>query len=335
MVIKYQISKPKYNLHTTFEIAHGKRDYTETVSVKLEYDNIFGIGECMPYPRYGETTESVVKEISTYIDKICKLELQAAKLELQKFPSGAARNAIDIALWDLLRKAKNKNLWDITGFNQPKDIYSAYTITGSPDNFIKQAKIHKNKNIIKIKFIGDGNDNERLLNVRKINPNCMIVVDANESLQLNEIEFWIDTFTKNNVDVIEQPFKANSNDEIEGIKHFNKKKLILDICADESCHTKDDVENLKKIGYSMVNIKLDKTGGITGAIDLLEEARRLNLKVMVGCMTTSSAGIIPAYLTVAQEADLVDLDAPLLIKNDIENNLKFEENKILSSNFIN
>ena len=317
---KLTVKKEIFSLKSPFRIAHGTRYNSEVIVVEITDDNISGKGEAVPYKRYNETCESVIEQIKSVQNKINKgIDLKT----LQKImPNGAARNAIDCALWDLKAKQQKKHIWEIAGLPKPKTINTVFTLViDSPDNMAREAK-EKTKlfSTLKLKLAGDEIDKDRMLAVHNAAPNSKIIIDANESWNEELYLDLIKTCQKSNVQMIEQPFKASQDEILATLPR------PIDICADESCHVTSDLANL--VGkYDMVNIKLDKTGGLTEAINLFKEAKKLNFKIMVGCMVGTSLSMRPAYY-IAQMADLVDIDGPLLLKEDRDGGLIYTGSRV-------
>ena len=313
------LEKQIFPLKQNFNIAHGTRKEAEVIYLKISEGDIYGEGESVPYSRYQESCQSVMKQITDIRDKI---ESGINRQDLQKIiPAGAARNAIDSALWDLESKKSGQDIWQIANLPEAKKISTAFTIViDDPKIMGKNADNLKDKYpLLKLKLAGDGADGQRILAVRENAPNNRIIIDANESWNQNNYQDAIEICKKTKIEMIEQPFPTNNDEFLREIKKE------ITICADESCHISSDLENLYG-KYDMINIKLDKTGGLTEALKLSKKAKNMGFKIMVGCMVGSSLSIKPAFY-LAQIADLVDLDGPLLIKND-RNLLKFLDDQI-------
>lgn len=311
---KLVAKQESFELLKPFRIAHGTRNSSEVIVVEISENGFVGKGEATPYKRYGESCESVLKQIKEIAPAI---KNGLSKEDLQNLiKAGAARNALDLALWDLESKKTNKEIYQLANLPKPKTIKTAYTLViDSPEIMAKEAADKKNNfPIFKLKLAGDNGDMERIIAVREAAKNAIIVLDANESWNEKIYQESIKICLDAKVSMIEQPFKANEDEFLRNIKRE------IAICADESCHIVKDLENLYG-KYDMVNIKLDKTGGLSQALQLVKKARKMNFKIMVGCMVCTSLGILPAYY-LAQIADFVDIDAPLLLKND-RNLLKF------------
>jgi L-alanine-DL-glutamate epimerase-like enolase superfamily enzyme len=300
-----------FPLAQVFRISRGARTQAEVVTVIYEKDGIIGRGECVPYARYNETLESVIKQIEDLPDSIDKETLQ------ENLPPGAARNAVDCALWDFECKKLDQRIWETANIQQPEKNITAYTLSlDEPENMFKQAEKNSNRPLLKIK-LGTPNDMPRLEAVRKGAPNSEIIVDANEGWDAEIYSQLAPQLVRLGVKLVEQPLPADKDDDLIGLPR------PLPICADESCHDRKSLEKL--IGkYDFVNIKLDKTGGLTEALLLKNEALEAGFKIMVGCMVGSSLAMAPATL-IAQNATFVDLDGPLLLAQDRQHGLLYDE----------
>ncbi|WP_028022442.1 enolase C-terminal domain-like protein [Enterovibrio calviensis] len=301
-----------YTLKRPFTISRGSRNTAEVIQVSVEKDGKFGVGECSPTGRYGESFDSVLAEIESVNDT--QFDRTSLKSML---PPGAARNAIDCALWML----EADNFPD--NFSLPNQIQTAMTVSiASPEAMAEEAKryVEQGATLIKVKLNAD-EVYERLAAVRAVAPDTTLIVDANEAWGTLDIATTLQQIAPLNIAMVEQPLPANEDDALKGISS------AIPLCADESCHTADDVDVL--IGkYQMVNIKLDKTGGLTAAFELEQAARAAGLQIMVGCMLGSSIAM-RAALPVAATAVMVDLDGAFLISDDIENGLHYEHGNIV------
>ncbi len=286
----------------SFVISRGSRTEVRVVVAEISDGADTGRGECVPYPRYGETIEGVLAEIAA-------ADVTGDREALRRtMKPGAARNALDCALWDLEAKRAGKPAWVLAGLAEPKPAVTCYTLSlGTPESMAAAARAAAELPILKVKLGGDG-DAERIRAVRAAAPRATLVVDANEAW--NAANFAANMRACGEVDValIEQPLPAGSDDMLRDIRR------TVPICADESVHVTADLEALAG-KYDGINVKLDKAGGLTEALDLVREARRRNFSVMVGCMVATSLAMAPAML-IAQQADIVDLDGPLLLARD-------------------
>ena len=300
-----------FPLAQVFRISRGARTQAEVVTVTIEKDGVTGRGECVPYARYNETLESVIKQVESLPADINKETLQ------DTLPPGAARNAVDCALWDFECKKRDQRIWKIAGIQVPEQKMTAYTLSlDEPEIMFKQAEKNSNRPLLKIK-LGTQNDMPRLEAVRKGAPNSEIIVDANEGWDAELYSKLAPELVSLGVKLVEQPLPADQDNDLIGLPR------PLPICADESCHDRKSLEKL--IGkYDFVNIKLDKTGGLTEALQLKDKAVEAGFKIMVGCMVGSSLAMAPAML-IAQNATFVDLDGPLLLEQDRRHGLFYDE----------
>ena len=300
-----------FPLAHVFRISRGARTQAEVVTVTIEKDGVTGRGECVPYARYNETLESVIKQVESLPADIDKETLQ------DTLPPGAARNAVDCAVWDFECKKLDQRIWKIAGIQVPEQKITAYTLSlDEPKNMFKQAEKNSNRPLLKVK-LGTPNDMPRLEAVRKGAPNSEIIVDANEGWDAELYSQLAPELVRLGVKLVEQPLPADQDGDLIGLPR------PLPICADESCHDRKSLEKL--IGkYDFVNIKLDKTGGLTEALLLKNKALEAGFKIMVGCMVGSSLAMAPATL-IAQNATFVDLDGPLLLAHDRRHGLLYDE----------
>jgi L-alanine-DL-glutamate epimerase-like enolase superfamily enzyme len=308
----------------SFTIARGSRTEAVVVTATIERDGAVGRGECVPYARYGESVEGVASDIRALETRIANgLHRTALQSEL---PPGAARNALDCAFWDLEAKQAGKRVWDLSGTPTPDGLTTAYTLSvGTPDAMAEAASVAAHRPLLKVKLAGrneTGADDDRIRAVRRAAPEATLIVDANEAWAGDDLAIFMDACAEANVALVEQPLPASDDALLGDIEH------PIPICADESAH---DVRGLPELigRYDAINIKLDKTGGLTEALALAEQSRRAGLSIMVGCMLGTSLAMAPA-MVVAASADFVDLDGPLLLAKDREPGLTFEGSAMLS-----
>lgn len=301
-------------LARAFTIARGTKTAAEVICVEIDDDGNVGRGECVPYPRYGETAARVAGDIERLRPAI---EAGLSRQELQDLlPAGAARNALDCALWDLEAKASGRRVWELAGLAPPAAIVTAETIAiDSPQAMAAAAARLADRPLLKIK-VGADAVLERVGAVREAAPLARLIVDANEGWSGELLMAVCEPLAALGVEVIEQPLRAGDDDAIAGFRPE------LTLCADESCHTVADLIRLAD-RYQMVNVKLDKAGGLTGAIALVAAAREHGIGLMIGCMVATSLAIAPAQL-LAGQADFVDLDGPLWLAADRQPGLRFE-----------
>ncbi|MBX7146403.1 MAG: dipeptide epimerase [Alphaproteobacteria bacterium] len=314
LVIKHE----SWPISGKFSISRGSKTSAEIVLVEINVEDKKGRGECVPYPRYQETVESVIAQIETtryFIEHgITRQDLQSL------LPAGAARNALDCALWDLEAKQNNTSVGQKLGCEPLHPITSTYTISlGTPEEMGKAASLHADKPLLKIKLSGQ-QDIERLLEIRKNAPNARLIIDPNESWTFDQLQSYMPALIKIGIELIEQPLPAKQDQQIS---NYN---FPIILCADESCHDRSYLPSLKN-KYQAVNIKLDKTGGLTEALSMLNESRTRGFKIMVGCMVGTSLAMAPAMF-LAQNADWVDLDGPLLLAYDRDPGLILKNNQL-------
>ena len=304
--MKLTVSNDSFRLAQVFTISRGSRTEARVITVRLDDNGYAGYGECVPYARYGESIESVNAQIESVrgavLEGMTRQELQ------QALPAGTARNALDCALWDLQAKTANTTVWQLAGLQKPAAVTSCYTLSlAAPEDMRTAAHRHNDMPVLKIKLGGEG-DLERLQAVREGAPESRLVVDANEGWSVEDYLELAPVMVELGVALVEQPLPAGDDDALSGVER------TLPICADESCHDANSLEQLYG-KYDFINIKLDKTGGLTEALRLKSVAQAAGFKIMVGCMVSTSLAMAPAVL-VAQGADIVDLDGPLLLAED-------------------
>jgi len=305
------VTAESFRLAEVFTISRGSRTEAHVLTIRVSRDGVTGWGECVPYARYGETLESVTAQIENLPAGITRDQLQAA------LPAGAARNAVDCALWDHAAKTAGKRVWQLAGLSAPGPEITCFTLSlDTPDNMRAAAARHAHRPILKIK-LGTPDDMARLEAVRAGAPTARIVVDANEGWTADVYSELAPHLLRLGVAMVEQPLPAGQDDLLAEIAR------PLPVCADESCHDRASLPGL--VGkYDMVNIKLDKTGGLTEALALRDAARAQGWDVMVGCMVGTSLAMAPAVL-VAQGAAVTDLDGPLLLAEDRDPPLVFDD----------
>ncbi len=305
-----QVVQDVFRLAEVFTISRGSRTEAKVLTVSVTRDGQVGRGECVPYARYGETMDSVAEEIAALPEDVTREGLY------DLLGAGAARNAVDCALWDLEAKTAGKRVWELLGAAEPKPCITAFTLSlGTPESMQIAAAKHAHRPLLKIK-LGTPDDMARLEAVRAGAPDSTIIVDANEGWTAEVYTELAPHLLRLGVTMVEQPMPAGEDGMLAEIER------PLPVCADESCH---DTATLAGLAgkYDMVNIKLDKTGGLTEAMRLNAAARAEGYRVMVGCMVGSSLAMAPATI-VAQGAEVVDLDGPLLLAEDRAEPLNFD-----------
>jgi L-alanine-DL-glutamate epimerase-like enolase superfamily enzyme len=305
------VTRDVFRLAEAFTISRGSRTEAQVLTVRITRDGVTGWGECVPYARYDETLDSVTAEIEGLPQGIDRTVLQEA------LPAGAARNAVDCALWDLEAKAAGRRVWELAGLARPGPEITAYTLSlDTPDKMEASARKHAHRPLLKIK-LGTEDDMARLEAVRRGAPEARIIVDANEGWSTEIYSELAPHLARLGVALVEQPLPAGDDEALVGLDR------PVPLCADESCHDRASLPGLRG-KYDVVNIKLDKTGGLTEALLLKEQALAEGYDVMTGCMVGSSLAMAPAVL-VAQGAVVTDLDGPLLLAEDREVPLVFDE----------
>ncbi len=310
--MKLTVTRDAFPFARLFTISRGSRSVAQVLTVRVTQDGVTGWGECVPYARYGESLESVTEQIESLPLPITRAELQSA------LPPGAARNAVDCALWDLECKQTGRRAWELAGLPAPGPEITAYTLSlDSPGKMREQAAENAHRPLLKTKLGGGDEDIARIRAVRLGAPDARIIVDANEGWTPELYARLAPVLVDLGVEMVEQPLPAGQDDALLDMDR------VLPVCADESCHDRASLAALKG-KYDIVNIKLDKTGGLTEALALREAALAQGYRVMVGCMVGSSLAMAPAVL-LAQGAAFTDLDGPLLLAQDRDNALHFDE----------
>lgn len=307
------VEAERFPLAAAFTISRGTKTEAAVITCTITAGENAGRGECVPYARYGETLDNVREAIEAMrgaiSDGITREEL------IRAMKPGAARNAVDCALWDLEAKISGTRVYERVSTAPPRPLETAYTISlGEPEEMAESARRHAARPLLKVK-VGTGDDIARIRAVAEAAPQSRIILDANEGWSGDTIRDHFLAAARYRIALIEQPL-PQGEDEI-----LRKIPRPVPICADESVHTEDDLESLLGL-YDAINIKLDKAGGLTAALMLHERARALGFGVMVGCMVGTSLAMAPAVL-VAQDAEFVDLDGPLLLARDREASLDY------------
>lgn len=304
----------------SFRIARGAKTEAHVVVAEISDGAVAARGECVPYARYGESLESVTAEIA---ERAGDIERGLTREALQQsMKAGAARNALDCALIDWEAKTSGRPAHEILGLPAPQPVRTAYTLSlDSPEAMARAAgeAAAKGRGLLKLKIAGAG-DLERVAAVRAAAPEARLIADANEGWSLDDLVRFAPELARLGVALIEQPLKA---DEDTALLSF---KSLVPLCADESCHTRADLPRLAG-RYSHINVKLDKAGGLTEAAALCLAARAQGLKLLVGCMVSTSLAMAPACL-LAGFAEFVDLDGPLLLARDRESALRYEGDRL-------
>lgn len=300
-----------------FRISRGSRTEACVVTVIINDGEYTGRGEGVPIARYKQNTESVLAQINAIADVA---GLDRHKL-LELLPAGAARNAVDCALWDLEAKRRGKRAWELANIPITDRVETSFTISlDTPARMAAAAAAVIHLPILKLKLCGDDRDVARVESVRTAAPHARLFIDANESWSPHHYRNTVSALNELGVELIEQPFPADADDVLETLEH------AIPVCADESCHMTADLPHLKN-RYEAINIKLDKTGGLTEALKLYQSARENDFKTLIGCMVCTSLSIAPARV-LASNAEWIDLDAPLLLARDRDYGLHYQYGNI-------
>ena len=308
------LSVERFPIAGTFTIARGSKTEAVVVEARITSGGITGRGECVPYARYGETVEGVLAAIeSLRADLASGLSREALQ---HRLPAGAARNAVDCALWDLEAKPSGMGCAELAGLPTLRPVVTAYTLSlDTPEAMARAAAAATDRPLLKLK-LGAPGDRERLAAVREAAPDTRLIVDANEGWKAADLPGLLDACAAVRVELVEQPLPADDDRRLARIDR------PVPVCADESVHDRAGLADLRT-RYDAINVKLDKAGGLTEALALAEVAHGLGFGVMVGCMLASSLAMAPALL-VAQRAKWVDLDGPLLLARDRLPGLHYE-----------
>jgi L-alanine-DL-glutamate epimerase-like enolase superfamily enzyme len=297
-----------------FTISRGAKTEAVTVVAEVSRSGLAGRGECVPYRRYGETAEATLAALRTMQGPVSRgLDRKALQAAM---PPGAARNALDCALLDLEAKISGQRVWDLLGRPAPGACTTAFTISlGSPEAMAAATAKVAHRRLLKIKLGGEG-DGKRIAAVRQAAPRTELIVDANEAWTSDNLEQNLSACAQAAVTLIEQPLPAGQDEALARIRR------PVAVCADESVHDRASLEGLRD-RYDAVNIKLDKTGGLTEALAMADAAQALGFEIMVGCMVATSLAMAPAMLLTSQ-ARFVDLDGPLLLERDRDGGLRYD-----------
>src|SRR5437588_12470223 len=304
-------------LKQLLRISRGSRTEARVVVVTVTDGQHTGRGEGVPIARYNQSVASVLEQIESI-----KREKSLDRHRIQQLlPAGAARNALDCALWDLEAKISGKRAWELANVLMVPKVETSFTISlDTPEKMAAAAKTNATAPILKLKLGGDDVDLARVEAVREAAPAARLLIDANESWSPAHYRKIVPTLKRLGVELIEQPFPAEADEVLETLDHS------VPVCADESCHTSADLPRLTN-RYEMINVKLEKTGGLTEALRLCKHARESGFKLLIGCMVGTSLSMAPARL-LASASDDVDLDGPLLLARDRDCGLTYENNRI-------
>lgn len=314
MGVEIVVEQASFSLAREFRISRGAKTQADVVVVSISENGLTGRGESVPYARYGETLPQVLDQLNavTHITSLDALTKASALLQ-----AGSARNALDCAIWDLTVQKEQRSIHHLTGLPSIQGCHTAQTLSiETPDAMYQAALELQGSPLIKIK-LDDNQIIERMEAVHRALPESKFIVDANEGWSFALLQNVAPALAALNVVLLEQPLAAKDDACLAGYQ------CPITLCADESCHTAEDIPRLAQ-RYQAVNIKLDKTGGLTEAMQLLHTAKRANMEIMVGCMVATSLAMAPAYALCAA-AQYVDLDGPLLVAEDRPNGFEFQD----------
>ncbi len=314
-----EVQEQSWPLDKPFRISRGARTEARVIVATVGDGRNRGRGEGVPYARYGESVASALAQLE-------KLRSQCAagfdRNAIQNLlPAGAARNALDCALWDFEAKSTGQRVWELAKLPIINEIETSFTLSvGTPEEMALVAGAHAEAPLLKLKLDGTDLDLPRVKAVRQAAPGARLLVDANESWSSSHYLAVAPALADLGVALIEQPFPAKDDHILKTLPH------PVPVCADESCHTTADLPRLTGL-YEVVNLKVDKTGGLTEALRLATEARRRGFKLFIGCMVCTSLGIAPARI-LATASDYIDLDGPLLLAGDRHHGLSYRHGRI-------
>jgi L-Ala-D/L-Glu epimerase len=311
---KLAASIERWPIAGSFTISRGAKTEAVTVVATVSHGDHTGRGECVPYPRYGETPEATLAMLGGMQEAVSRgMDRQALQAAM---PAGAARNALDCALLDLEAKSCGQRVWNVLGRPAPRPCTTAFTISlGTPEAMATATAKAAHRPLLKIKLGGDG-DGERISAVREAARESELIVDANEAWTPDNLEQNLLACAAAGVTLVEQPLPAGQDEALTRIKR------PIAVCADESVHDRASLAGLRA-RYDAVNIKLDKTGGLTEALAMADAAQALGFEIMIGCMVATSLAMAPAML-LAPQARFVDLDGPLLLARDRDDGLRYD-----------
>ena len=317
--LRLAVRVERWPIRGGFTIARGSKHEAVVVVAQVNDGIRTGRGECVPYARYGESVEATVAAIEACVESLASGVSRAELATL--LPAGAARNALDCALWDFEAKRSGRSAAELAGVAPLRPVETAFTISlATPEAMAAKAREASAYPLLKLKLGGAG-DKERLASIREAVPEARLIADANEAWQTNDIESLLAVAAAHRVELVEQPLPADRDDMLAHLER------PVPVCADESVHGLASLDDIAG-RYDAVNIKLDKTGGLTEALAVAERARALGLKIMAGSMVATSLSMAPAML-LAQGADYVDLDGPLLLARDRVPGLSYQSGRIL------
>lgn len=314
-----RIHVESWPLRTPFRISRGEKSETSVVTVELHASGAIGRGECCPYPRYGETIASIKDQLD-HFDPGSIRAASIARMRQMLLPTlspGSARNALDCALWDLEAKITGTPAWQLIGVTKPTAALTCFTLSlDTPDAMATEARRHAQCPLLKLKLGNAPHDGDRIKAVRAARPDARLVCDANEGWRIADLQTLLPIAKAAGIELIEQPLPAAEDHALARLSP------VVPLCADELASPDREIASLAD-RYQAINIKLDKTGGLTAARTAVAEACRLDMKIMVGSMVSTSLSMAPASL-LAAEADWIDLDSPLLLANDRQHAMQID-----------
>lgn len=318
---KLKIIRVDWPTKGSFRIARSALTHIPTLRVEIEEDGVIGRAECRPYTRYNESCETVREQIEALRPALIAGLL---KSELQNFlKPGAARNAIDCALWDLEAKLTGISVSERLGLEPPRPRETAFTLSiDTPSNMAQAAQEAARYTLLKIKIKADSGAAcaKAILQAR---PDARLIIDANEALSFEQAKDLLLDLKGLNIVLIEQPMPQGQDQRLPHLPKGSRGETTPMFCADESLHTEADLDPLWEAGYRSINVKLDKCGGLTAGLSLMQTAKDKGFQIMAGCMVGSSLAMAPMIM-LERFADVIDLDGPLLLSKDIENGLKYD-----------
>ncbi|MBP6014067.1 MAG: dipeptide epimerase [Alphaproteobacteria bacterium] len=319
MSARLAVADERWPLREPFRISRGTKTEAHVVVATIERGGRLGRGECVPYARYGETVTGVIATIESARNDI---EAGATRQDLLRLMRpGAARNALDCALWDLEAKEAGRRVWDLAGLPEPRPATTALTIALNEPAAMAAATHAANAPLLKVK-LGSADDMTRLAAVRAASPTATLIVDPNEAWSFDQLESYGAQLNRLGVTLIEQPLPADADANLAG--HSSP----VPICADEALHTAADLRGIAG-KYAAINIKLDKTGGLTAALELAREAQNSGLSIMIGCMVSTSLSMAPAFV-LSSMAHFIDLDGPLLLAKDRQPGIRYDGTRMFA-----
>lgn len=319
--VRISAAQESWPIAGDFTIARGSKTSAEVVVAKIHAGNLTGRGECLPYPRFAETPDQTLEQISQFGDHLPPQHDLTPDYLLRHLPAGAARNALDCALWDLRAQRQQKPVWQLAGLPAPAPVVTAFTISlDTPEKMQANAQANAHRPLLKVKLGQPADDAARLRAVRGGAPDARMIIDANEGWSLADLQVIAPLASDLGVEMIEQPLPAAADAALENYAS------PVALGADESMTPDRPLADLAR-RYQVVNVKLDKTGGLTCAIATQRAALGLGMSVMIGCMVATSLSMAPALL-LAQQAKYVDLDGPLLLAHDRKPGLEYQQSLV-------